>query len=1442
MRRPHQLRNIRAGLIIALLFISVFIVYGIVNMRTVMREKRVVDASLQSLRVLQALMDDVQDMETGHRGYLISGKKEHLESYTKAVRDLPSDTQTLKALAAFYPERVPVFSQLLQLVVRKKELSEQNIRLMERGASDSARMLVQSGSGKQVMDSIRSIITRLDASDHQLLNQANQRRARAAKATALLFVLLALLFLTGVIIFFFRLSRNNRAREQYERQIAYLAGLTEKTSDAIFSTDTGQHIRSWNKAATEMYGFSSAEAMGKKAPDLLHLRQEESEAEQQLRQLQHTGHATGEYGVVRKSGELLFVQASVSALTDEKGEPAGFVHIHRDITERKKAEHFLQTFNEELAQQVEEKTALVNNIVRRLRDGFYSLDENFCFNYVNESVKGFTGYNSEQMIGKHILEIFPEVEGLGIYKKLQRAFRDQVNESEELYYAPLGKWFNVHIYPSENGLTVFSRDVTAIRKAEEKLRASNERFEMITRTTNDAVWEWNLETGELWGNETHQHLYGLQPDDPVPPETEWLSRIHPDDRPGMIHKQERALSSDANVFITEYRFNTVERGYRNIYDRCYIVRNDEGKATRILGSMMDITDRKQAELALMQSEEKYRSMIEQASDGIFIMDGQGRYIDTNTAACTMVGYSREEMRGMSAIDILPAGGIPVPQLKRKELQEGQTVILERTLRRKNGDLIDTEVSYKQLSNGNFLAIARDITEKKKAEDEIRRSNARFQMLSKATSDIVWDWDLQEDMIWWNDNYYLLLGLTRNSEKEPIGEWYARIHPDDLARVKQDVEKGISNRSSYYSHEYRFARADGSYLHFLDRTFILWGPDGQPLRMIGSMVNMTPIYEAQRVVAESENRLRTIISSEPQCIKLLDSEGVLLDMNPAGLAMVEADSLEQVKGMSVHQLVDEQYRPDFMRLTKEVFGGRSGSLLFSLTGMKGSHRWLETHAVPMKDAAGHIIALLGVTTDVTDKHKAEEELKRNEEKYRTLVEQAVDAIALYDANGRVLDVNTGSVNLLGYSKEELLGMSLSDILTGEEIQVRPVQYEVLQRGESTVKQRQMRRKDGSIVETEVRSQQLPDGRFLSVIRDLTERIKAQQQIEKEKILSDKLIDSLPGVFYWYDETGKFLRWNKQFELVTGYSAAEIRGMQPADFFLEKDRKLMGRKIREVFTRGSADAEAGFLHKNGNSTPYYFKAIRMTENGKPSLLGYGIDISDRKKAEFELEQSYRAIRKLTSHLQNIREQERGHIAREIHDELGQQLTVLKMDISWLNKKLGKSDDIIRDKMKDLLAMLDETVRSVRRISSELRPSLLDDLGLVAAMEWQLQEFEKRSGIHTRFEGGGEELSLPESIKTALFRIFQESLTNVARHSQANTVSVHFSQQNGNLVLSIEDDGKGFDRQQVAEKRTLGILGMKERTSMMDGTYDIVSKPGNGTIVTVKIPLNQPKPSVA
>ncbi|HLG41505.1 MAG TPA: PAS domain S-box protein, partial [Chitinophagaceae bacterium] len=434
-----------------------------------------------------------------------------------------------------------------------------------------------------------------------------------------------------------------------------------------------------------------------------------------------------------------------------------------------------------------------------------------------------------------------------------------------------------------------------------------------------------------------------------------------------------------------------------------------------------------------------------------------------------------------------------------------------------------------------------------------------------------------------------------------------------------------------------------------------------------------------------------------------------------------------------------------------------------------NRWFEDHLYPSPDGLSIFYR------DITERKEAEEAIRTSEERYRALIEQASDAIMITDDKGNFIDVNAGFCNQFGYTKEELKGLNISKVMDPEQLKADPVRFDLLLAGQTIFRERRMMHKNGNMMEVEANVKMLPDGRMLAIARDITERKKITEEILKEKNLSDSVINSMPGIFYFYDHTGKFIRWNKRFEMVTGYSGEEIIRMHPLDFFEGEDKEKIRKCIVDVFEKGSSHAEALILSKNKKKTHYYFTGSSIVIDGIPYSQGIGTDITERKKAEEELlisreklERSYEQIRQLASNIENIREEEKIKIAREIHDELGQQLTGLKMDISWVAKKLDAQDKNLEDKVKSILQLLDETVKSVRRIASELRPGILDDLGLIAAIEWQSQEFEKRSGIEVQFQYSGSDENIHTGISTGLFRIFQESLTNVARHSKADKVT--------------------------------------------------------------------------
>ena len=237
------------------------------------------------------------------------------------------------------------------------------------------------------------------------------------------------------------------------------------------------------------------------------------------------------------------------------------------------------------------------------------------------------------------------------------------------------------------------------------------------------------------------------------------------------------------------------------------------------------------------------------------------------------------------------------------------------------------------------------------------------------------------------------------------------------------------------------------------------------------------------------------------------------------------------------------------------------------------------------------------------------------------------------------------------------------------------------------------------------------------------------------------------------------------------------------------------------------------------------------------GVSTDIDDRKRAEQQLKTSSEQLRALSASLQSAKEEEGTRIAREIHDELGSRLTSLKWDLEGLSKILSQGESQqpeLHKKVETMIELTDATINTTRRISSELRPSVLDDLGLVAAVEWQAEQFQERTGIICRFESSSSSNGLNQQQSTAVFRIFQEALTNVLRHAQATKVDIRITEEDGQFVLTISDNGRGITEVEKSDPSSLGLLGMKERAHLVGGAIDIARKEEGGTVITVQAPI--------
>ena len=316
------------------------------------------------------------------------------------------------------------------------------------------------------------------------------------------------------------------------------------------------------------------------------------------------------------------------------------------------------------------------------------------------------------------------------------------------------------------------------------------------------------------------------------------------------------------------------------------------------------------------------------------------------------------------------------------------------------------------------------------------------------------------------------------------------------------------------------------------------------------------------------------------------------------------------------------------------------------------------------------------------------------------------------------------------------------------------------------------------------------------------------------------------------------------IITTDTGARVTFLNPAAEALTgwKLEEAFGEPLDEVFQAAPGAGRQAMLRTHtGRETPVECVAAPIL-NDEEVLAGRVLvfrDITQRRVADEELNRSRDQFRSLAAHLQVVREEERARIAREVHDQLGQMLTGLRMDASWAAKRVNAlTDEPAREalaaRLTSMLALLDETVQTVRRIASELRPGALDDLGLPAALEWQAREWQRRTGIECSLSCDTAGLNAPPEAAIALFRIFQETLTNVARHSKATQVTARLTQESEAFQLHIHDNGRGITEDELRRTKSLGLVGMRERAAMLGGEFHIRGEAGGGTTVTVRLPV--------
>lgn len=605
-------------------------------------------------------------------------------------------------------------------------------------------------------------------------------------------------------------------------------------------------------------------------------------------------------------------------------------------------------------------------------------------------------------------------------------------------------------------------------------------------------------------------------------------------------------------------------------------------------------------------------------------------------------------------------------------------------------------------------------------------------------------------------------------------------------------------------------------------------------------------ESWRALRASEETHRRIVETTEQGIWMVDARNQATFVN-ARMAEMLGYSVDEMLGKNPLEFLAEESKAHALEGFERRRQGIRETREYKLQRRDGSGLWTMATVNPVLDERGRYAGALSMVTDINERKQVEEALRESENKFRMLAESSASAILLHRDDGRFVYVNPAAERMTGYTRDELLRLTLWNLLHPTFREAVTERLLARQAGAhlSDPNEAMMVIKSGATRWINYTAGRVSfDGApaIIAMATDVTERRQAEAALQRSEQMLRLFVEHAPAAIAMFDRNMKYIAASRRYLYDYGLGEQELIGRSHYEVFPEMPERWKAIHLRCLAGAVEKSDEDSFRRAGGslNWVRWELRPWHEATGEIGGIILFSEVITERKRAEELIKESNERLRALSARLQVVREEEGTRIAREIHDELGGALTGLKWDLERIERTLSETADgsallPAREKIGVMTRAIDETINVVRRISSELRPGVLDDLGLVAAIEWQAEQFQERTGIACKCEPHPEDAPLSKARSSAVFRILQEILTNVLRHAEATSVRISMTEDDGQFVLEVEDDGKGITEAEESGPRSLGLLGMRERAQLVGGEVEVGGTPGRGTKVTVRVPFS-------